>query len=411
MADGGAAALMLMGLIGVWAVGVFRVKTADGILVVQVNEPNAEVFVDGDRMTVSWNEGGTKAEIHVKPGARKVEVKKDGFSAAGKDLTFKDGDREVFTARLIPEERHMAKAGAPPPEKSPPPPAPVGTGENPADVTNSIGMKLKLIKPGTFLMGSPKEEQGRQDNEGPQHEVEITKAFYMGVYPVTRGQFAAFAKDAGYTTKAEIEGIGYGYNPFKKAFEDGKYSWQKLDFKQTDDHPVVEVTWNDVTAFCAWLSKKEGKKYELPTEAEWEYACRAGTQTRFWCGDTDASLKGNANIADASFKEKYPNGSWAVSWDDGYAFTSPVGSFKANPWGLYDMHGNVLQWCADYYDAKYYENSDKRDPLNSSKSDARVLRGGSWNDRVRRCRAAFRYGTAPGYRFDNDGFRVALRLD
>jgi formylglycine-generating enzyme required for sulfatase activity len=409
-AGGAAAALMLMGLIGLSAVGVFRVKTADGILVVEVNEPNAEVFVDGDRMAVSWNEGGTKAEIHVKPGTRKVVVQKDGFSAAGKELTFNDGVREVFTARLVSEERHMAKAGAPP-EKSPPPPAPVGTGENPADVTNSIGMKLKLIKPGTFLMGSPKEEQGRKDNEGPQHEVEITKAFYMGVYPVTRGQFAAFAKDADYTTEAEIEGIGYGYNPFKNQFESGKYTWRKLGFKQTDDHPVVEVTWNDATAFCAWLSKKEGKHYELPTEAEWEYACRAGTQTRFWCGDEDASLKGNANIADASFKEKCPGVIWAATWDDGYAFTSPVGSFKANPWGLYDMHGNVWQWCADYYDATYYQNSDKKDPLNSSKSGARVLRGGCWFIPARGCRAAFRDMRELGGLNDRGGFRVALRLD
>jgi formylglycine-generating enzyme required for sulfatase activity len=279
------------------------------------------------------------------------------------------------------------------------------------EITNTIGMKLKRIKAGKFLMGSPKDEEGRYDGEGPQHQVEITKAFYMGVYPVTRGQFAAFAKDADYTTEAEIEGTGYGYDFLKKKFESGKYTWRKLGFKQTDDHPVVEVTWNDATAFCAWLSKKEGKHYELPTEAQWEYACRAGTKTRFWCGDEDASLKGNENIADASFKEKYPKGDWAVSWDDGYAFTSPVGSFKANPWGLYDMHGNVWQWCADYYDAKYYENSDKKDPFNSSKSDARVLRGGSWDGPPQYCRAASRYWFAPGNRNDSLGFRVAVRLD
>ena len=279
------------------------------------------------------------------------------------------------------------------------------------EITNTIGMKLKRIKAGKFLMGSPNDEKDRYENEGPRHEVEITKAFYMGVYPVTRGQYAAFVKAADYTTEAEIEGTGYGYNRFKKAFDSGKYSWRNLGFEQTDDHPVVEVTWNDATAFCAWLSKKEGKRYELPTEAEWEYACRAGTQTRFWCGDEDSSLKGNANIADSSFKDKYPKGDWAVSWDDGYAFTSPVGSFKANPWGLYDMHGNVWQWCADYYDAKYYENSDKKDPFNSSKSDARVLRGGSWSYRVGDCRAAGRRRDAPGSRGDSGGFRVVCRLD
>ena len=176
----------------------------------------------------------------------------------------------------------------------------------PAEITNSIGMKLKLIKPGKYLMGSPKDEDGRYDNEGPQHEVEITQPFYMGVYPVTRGQFAAFVKDKGYQTGAEKRDSGFGYNASKKSFESGKYSWGDLGFAQTDAHPVVEVDWNDAQAFCAWLSQKEGKVYELPTEAEWEYACRAGTTTRFWCGDADESLKGNANIGDASFKDKYP---------------------------------------------------------------------------------------------------------
>ncbi len=255
------------------------------------------------------------------------------------------------------------------------------------EITNSIGMKLKLIKPGKFLMGSPKDEEGRGDYEWLRQEVEITKAFYMGVYPVTKGQFAAFVRDDGYQTEAEKNGKGVGYNASTKTFESGKYSWRDLGFAQTDDHPVVEVTLNDATAFCAWLSKKESKTYELPTEAEWEYACRAGTKTRFWCGDTDASLKGNANISDASFKEKFPDTTWAVSWDDGYAFTSPAGSFKANPWGLYDMGGNVWQWCV-----------------------RGVLRGGSWGNDPSNCRSACRTVRDPSERNYGVGFRVVLRL-
>ena len=112
---------------------------------------------------------------------------------------------------------------------------------------------------------------------------------------------------------------------------------------------MVNVTWNDAVAFCDWLSKKEGKKYRLPTEAEWEYSCRAGTKTRFYSGDDIETLKGVANILDASFKKKYPQASWAAAWDDGYPFTAPVGKFKPNAFGLYDMHGNVWQWCADWY--------------------------------------------------------------
>ncbi len=214
----------------------------------------------------------------------------------------------------------------------------------------TLGMELKLIKPGTFLMGSPEDEAGRFDDEGPQHEVEITKAFYLGVYPVTKGQFAAFVKDDGYLTDAEKDGTGgFGFNTTQGRWEQKpEYTWRHPGFSEEDDHPVVEVSWNDAQAFCAWLSKKEGKVYELPTEAEWEYACRAGTTTRFWCGDGDAGLHHRVNIADASLKANVDpeaaENSTFVPWDDGYTFTSPVGHFKANPWGLYDMGGNVWQW-------------------------------------------------------------------
>ena len=169
-------------------------------------------------------------------------------------------------------------------------------------------MKLKLIQPGTFLMGSPKDVGPSGDNEQPEHEVEITKPFYLGVYPVTKGQFAAFIKESGYRTEAEKSGNGaMAFLTATGKWEaKPEYNWRNPGFPQADDHPVVGVTWNDATAFCAWLSKKEGKDYVLPTEAEWEYACRAGTTTRYWCGDTDASLHGKANIADASLNEKFP---------------------------------------------------------------------------------------------------------
>ena len=287
---------------------------------------------------------------------------------------------------------------------------PLVTRGNRDDLTNSIGMKMKLIKPGKFLMGSPAGEEGRYDDEGPQHEVEISKAFYMGVYPVTKAQFAAFVKDDGYQTDAEKDGKGgFGFNTTTAKWEQkAEYTWRNPGFSQGDDHPVVEVSWNDATAFCAWLSKKEGKTYELPTEAEWEYACRAGTTTRFWCGDTDDSLKGNANIADASAQGGVARHRWIVSWDDGYAFTSPVGHYKANPWGLYDMGGNVWQWCADGYD-KYQEGSIK-DPNAKDSANSRVLRGGSWCVEPRDCRSAHRNGSDPAGRDDSGGFRVVLRL-
>ena len=280
------------------------------------------------------------------------------------------------------------------------------------EVVNSIGMKLELIPAGDFLMGSPKNEEGRAPWE-QQHEVQITQPFYMGATPVTIGQFKAFVKDAGYKTEAEKDGKGgFGYNAATHRGEQSPtYNWKNTGWEQTDEQPVVNVTWNDAVEFCKWLSKKEGKTYELPTEAEWEYACRAGTETRFWCGDKDEDLKGNANIADASLKEKDPSQSNVVAWDDGYPYTSPVGKFKPNPWGLYDMHGNVWQWCADWFDKDYYRNSPRQDPKGPDSGQLRAQRGGSWlHGTPRECRSAERGYFEPGHRNSHDGFRVVLRI-
>jgi formylglycine-generating enzyme required for sulfatase activity len=275
-------------------------------------------------------------------------------------------------------------------------------------------MSLKRIEAGTFTMGSPDGEEGRYGNEGPQHQVTITRPFYLGAYPVTKGQFAVFVKDANYKTEAETDGKGgWGYNAATRKVEgrDTKYTWRETGFAQTDDHPVVNVTWNDATKFCEWLSKKEGRVYELPTEAEWEFACRAGTTTRFWCGDKDDDLRGNANLAHRALKAKLDADAYKGfvfrSWDDGWPFTSPVGAFKPNPWGLYDMHGDVGQWCTDRYGK--YENGSFKDPKGPDNGESHVLRGGSWFSFPRDCRSARRRGDDPGNRGNHFGFRVVLR--
>ncbi len=390
---GAAACVLLAGLAVLWAAGVFKVKTADGTIVVENLPADAEVFVDGEKVAIKLTGDDKPIAIQVAPGKRKLEIKTAGFKMETQEVTLAAGERKPIDIRLEPLAAAPEKLAAAPDE-----------------ITNSIGMKLKLIKPGKFLMGSPKEEEGRSENEGPQHEVEITKAFYMGAYPVTKGQFAAFVKDDGYLTDAEKDGKGgYAWNQATADWEQKlTYFWRYPGFNQGDDHPVVEVSWKDATAFCAWLSKKEGKTYELPTEAEWEYACRAGTTTRFWCGDPDASLQGKANVADASLNEKIPGEILKIAWNDGYAFTSPVGSFKANPWGLYDMHGNVWQWCADGY-GPYQERSIK-DPNGKENANGRVLRGGSWIDVPRDCRSAVRSVYDPAFRRGSCGFRVVLRL-
>ena len=156
---------------------------------------------------------------------------------------------------------------------------------------------------------------------------------------------------------------------------------------------MVNVSWNDAVAFCKWLSKKEGKTYRLPTEAEWEYACRAGTTTRYYSGDDPETLAKVGNVADAAAKAKFPDWKYTIKANDGYVFTAPVGKFKPNAFGLYDMHGNAWQWCADWYGAEYYAASPADDPTGPDSGNGRVLRGGSWNDRPYYSRSAFRYWT------------------
>jgi eukaryotic-like serine/threonine-protein kinase len=247
-------------------------------------------------------------------------------------------------------------------------------------MTNTIGMKLKRIKAGAFKMGSPDSGQTALPDEKPRHEVEILRPFYLGVYPVTKAQFAAFVRGADYKTEAEADS--------------DKKTWRAPGFAQTDDDPVVCVSWNDAVKFCAWLSEREKKSYALPTEAQWEYACRAGATTAYSFGD-DPKLLGN----------------YAWYWENSGSCTHPVGGRKPNPWGLYDMHGNVWEWCADYYDRKYYQHSPIKDPQTILEANARLCRGGSWYDNAEICRAACRNRIAPGSRYVIYGLRVCLRPD
>jgi formylglycine-generating enzyme required for sulfatase activity len=227
-------------------------------------------------------------------------------------------------------------------------------------ITNTIGMNLALIPAGEFMMGSPETEKERFDIEGPQHRVKITKAFYMGTTEVTQAQWKAVM----------------GANP---------------SHFQGDDFPVETVSWDDCQEFLKKLSAKEGKTYRLPTEAEWEYACRAGSTTRFNAGDDDNALDG-------------------AGWYGGNSEnkTHPVGQKKPNAWGLYDMHGNVWEWCQDWCGEDYYKSSPTNDPAGPETSAGRVLRGGAWNIYPRSCRSAIRLKLDPGYRHYLHGFRVVM---
>jgi formylglycine-generating enzyme required for sulfatase activity len=357
---GAGLAVLLLALIGLWAAGVFRVQTADGILVIEVNEPNPDVFVDGEHVTVTWGGGGKRAEIRAKPGTRKVQVKKDGFTVYGEEVEVQDGKRRVLTAALVP----LA-----------PPEQPGDTGPF-AKVKDVSGIDLVAIPQGWFFMGSTDGDKGAFDRERPRHKVTISQPFSLGKYKVTVGQFQRFVEATGHKTEAEKAG--------------DNHTWKDPGFGQTEEHPVVYVSWHDADAFCRWLAEKTGAKVRLPREAEWEYSCRAGTTTKFSFGDNEAIL-----------------GDYAWYSGNSGGGTRPCGLKKANAFGLYDMHGLAWEWCAD--GRRTYTTQDETDPEGPTSAGAsRVIRGGSWRVDPGFCRAAARTFFVPSFRNDRLGFRVLV---
>ena len=282
-----------------------------------------------------------------------------------------------------------------------------------AKYKNRFGMEFVYIEPGSFTMGngeSPKalvkRDGGKEDyfKAEKNHDVVLTKGFWLQTKEVTKEQFEKFIEDTGYKTDAEKNDGGYGWDgsEWKK---DADYYWKNPSFEQGADHPAVCISWNDAVEFCKWQTKndKDGRKYRLPTESEWEYACKAGKMTNYCWGDDPDKGKGWCNASDLTAKENNPN--WTVfNWKDGYIYTSPVASFKANKWGLYDMHGNVFEWCQDWHGE--YPSDKVKDPKGPGKGKFRVQRGGSWYSNPRNCRSANRFGNSPGDAYSDSGFRV-----
>jgi formylglycine-generating enzyme required for sulfatase activity len=277
----------------------------------------------------------------------------------------------------------------------------------PLEINAAIGLKSRLVPPGTFAMG-PGLDDTAVAVEGRSRDVTISQPFYAGIHEVTVGQFREFVTATGHQTEAERFGMSDRHVPPAGEFLRGPgATWREPGFAQIDAHPVVHVSWNDASAFCQWLSQQEGYVYRLLSEAEWEYCCRAGTTTRFFWGDDDEGFEGCANFADAAYHRvfsttKHPT----LRGDDGHAFTAPVGSFRSNPFGLYDMHGNVWEWVQDPFVSKYQTTSADK------KSDPRqILRGGSWVTMAWYGRASFRdVGSTAAARYDHIGFRVARAI-
>ncbi|MGI9472679.1 MAG: SUMF1/EgtB/PvdO family nonheme iron enzyme, partial [Rubripirellula sp.] len=296
--------------------------------------------------------------------------------------------------------------------------------------------QLRFIAGGRFIQGTNGGERALQkafpystagqnfgNAEGPAHVTWVTQPFWISETEITVGQFRKFVQHSDYQTSAErglTEMVGWDPTPEDQPLYEShdfqrsdSFSWKRPGFPQSDDHPVVGVSWNDAKAYCDWLGKQEGVTYRLPTEAEWELACRAGTSTWFSFGDRARGVvHEHANFGNVELEKHRKHAAerqWLLDWEhdpeDGFVFTSPVGNFKPNPWGLHDMHGNVWEWCEDLWlDTVYKDYTRPRfdrpngaavDPVNSDRpqtpvNDFHIIRGGCWYNGDLICRAANR---------------------
>jgi formylglycine-generating enzyme required for sulfatase activity len=282
-------------------------------------------------------------------------------------------------------------------------------------LTNSIGIKFVKIPAGTFRMGTDEKpadivtafqkyyeadklKKSFYESEYPSREVKFEKPFYIGQSEITRGQFERFVNETGYKTDAEKDGRGGSrIDAEGNMVSDKKASWRNPGFDQDETHPVVNVSWNDAVVYCDWLSKKEGKKYRLPTEAEWEYAAKAGTTTRYWFGDEPEDLAKYDNVADTTGKKEHHR--WTkigVNSNDGFIYTAPVDALRANPWGLFGIHGNVAEWCGDRY---------------GTEENRYNVRGGSWYCGANLARSTKRQRAAAVQRKGDTGFRIVWETE
>ncbi len=275
------------------------------------------------------------------------------------------------------------------------------------DMGDGVKFQMVQVPAGEFLMGSPAGEAMRQEDEGPQHRVRISKSFWMGRFEVTVAQFTRFVRLTGYRTTAEFAGGAWSIAETLKQEWEKNLNWRKSNYNQAPNLPVVVISWDDAQAFCRWLSDATGRVFRLPTEAEWEYACRAGSTTAFQWGDTVEGGEGWLNGADEKLRSKHPQ--WrSFPFNDGSLYGTKVGSYRGNAWGLHDMHGNVWEWCQDWYNPEYYAHSPETDPFNGQMDRFHAVRSGSWLCYPGFCRSSVRRKYAPEFTTCDLGFRVVM---
>ncbi|MCC9608307.1 SUMF1/EgtB/PvdO family nonheme iron enzyme [Blastopirellula sp. JC732] len=391
----------------------------------------AEIFIDGAPVVAAKSQDGQEhIEVAGDDKSHTLRLVKTGFQPFSTDFTATTGIEQAIPVRLVPADpiassdlqtsdktlpNYTWPQGSPKPAISP------FTADQAAEyqqnwadylgvaveTENSIGMKFRIIPAGEFLMGSTDEElrqiikmsveqnlpnwsTNELSNEGPQHKVTLTKPFGLAIHEVTRGQFRQFVEATGYKTDAEQDGKGgHGLKVDDWMAKAPEFIWSSdlnLPVAPTDNHPVVNVSWNDAIAFCDWLSAKEGVVYRLPTEAEWEFACRAGNPGIY-------GLKGGEN--------ELSNYAWHSQKN---ANPPPVGQKLPDAFGIYDMRGNIREWCQDGY--INFTEAHAIDPLETANQSSRSHRGGAYNFPPAMARSAKRGANAPDYRVWFHGFRV-----
>jgi formylglycine-generating enzyme required for sulfatase activity len=291
--------------------------------------------------------------------------------------------------------------------------------ERPGFFVNSLGMKMIRIPEGSFVMGSSESDiawamgslaQAQPvslENEFPFHKVRISRPFFLSSTEVTVGQFQSFVQETGYLTDAEDSGGGMVFDMEERTFEqESGSSWRNPGWEVEENEPVTMISYNDAQAFVDWLAVREKLPYKLPTEAQWEYAARGGIpMAHFPWGDNmpNGELANYADVnTDFPWRDEYA--------DDGYEYVAPVGSYKPNAFGLYDIAGNVLEWVRDYYGEDYYRFTPEIDPQGPGHGEYRVTKGGEWTFGPVNLRCAFRGWSRPEIAFYNTGFRVAIDL-